>query len=116
MPKPENIKGKGFDKHPENRNNKGRPPVLPELKTAIAKLLSEKSGDYTALDAILKALFKRALSGDVRAAQELLDRGFGKSQQLVDMTTNGEKINTFKIEVTNQQTAEKLNKWLNEND
>jgi len=81
----EHIRGKGFDKHPENRNTKGRPPVLPELKTAIAKLLSEKSGDYTALDAILKALFKRALTGDVRAAQELLDRGFGKAQQTISL-------------------------------
>ena len=86
------IKGKGFDKHPENRNNKGRPPVLPELKTAIAKLLSEKSGDYTALDAILKALFKRALTGDVRAAQELLDRGFGKSQQLIELAAKDIQI------------------------
>jgi len=88
----ENIKGKGFDKHPENRNKNGRPPVLPELKTAIAKLLSEKQGDLTALDGILRALFKRAMSGDVRAAQELLDRGFGKSQQKIDMTTDGGSI------------------------
>lgn len=38
------------------------------------------------------------------------------SQQAVDHTTGGEKLNTFKIEVTNPKTAEKLNKWLNEND
>lgn len=37
MPKPENIKGKGFDKRPHNINKKGRPPkllnhILEELK------------------------------------------------------------------------------------
>lgn len=111
MPKPENIVKHRFKKG-ETGNPHGRPPVLPELKTAIAKLLSEKSGDYTALDAILKALFKRAMSGDVRAAQELLDRGFGKSQQLIDMTTAGEKLNTFKIEVIDNETSEQLKKLL----
>ena len=67
----------------ESGNPKGRPP-MPDLRAAISDLLNEKQGDLTALDAILKALFKRALNGDVRAAQELLDRGFGKSTQLLE--------------------------------
>lgn len=80
----DNIKGKGFDKRPENINRKGRPPVLPDLKDAIAKCLADEKDGYTALDAILLALRKRAMNGDVRAAQELLDRGFGKSTQKID--------------------------------
>ena len=36
------------------------------------------------LDEILTALVNRAKKGDVRAAQELLDRGFGKSKQKVE--------------------------------
>jgi len=82
----------------ESGNPKGRPP-MPDLKEALTKLLSEQQNGTTALEAILKALFKRALSGDVRAAQELLDRGFGKSQQLIDVTTQGEQINHFTYEV-----------------
>jgi len=92
MPKPENIIGKGFDKHPENINKKGRPPVLPDLKEAIAKILSEEKDGITALDAILAALRARAAKGDVRAAQELLDRGFGKSQQFIDLTSKGDPL------------------------
>lgn len=91
MPKPENIVGKGFDKHPERINRKGR-PKLPDLKEAIARILSEEKDGKTALDAILAALRAKAAKGDVRAAQELLDRGFGKSKQFVDHTTDGKAI------------------------
>lgn len=92
MKKDGNIQNLKSYKKGETGNPHGRPPVLPELKTAIAKLLSEKSGDYTALDGILRALFKRAMSGDVRAAQELLDRGFGKSQQLIELAAKDIQI------------------------
>ena len=65
----------------QSGNPKGRPPVLPELKIAIAKILSKENAGLTVLDEILTALVNRAKKGDVRAAQELLDRGFGKSKQ-----------------------------------
>jgi len=76
----------------QSGNPKGR-PKLPDLKDAIAKVLSEEKDGITALDAILSALRARAAKGDVRAAQELLDRGFGKSKQSMDVTTGGETIN-----------------------
>jgi len=83
MPNPENVIGKGNRwKKGESGNPKGRPKI-PDLREAMSRLLAEEKGDLNALDAILKALFKRALSGDVRAAQELLDRGYGKAQQTI---------------------------------
>ena len=36
---------------------------------------------------------KRAKAGDVKATQLLLDRGFGKVKESLDITTDGEKIN-----------------------
>ena len=83
MPKPENIVGKGFDKHPERINRKGR-PKLPDLREAMAKVLAEEKDGMSALEAILKALRVKATKGDVRAAQELLDRGFGKAKQTIE--------------------------------
>jgi hypothetical protein len=80
----------------ERRNPHGR-PKLPDLKEAIAKVLAEEKDGLTALDAILKALRAKAAKGDVRAAQELLDRGFGRAKQSIDHTTDGEKINTIKV-------------------
>ena len=72
-------------------NPNGR-PKMPSLKEAISKILSEEKNGQTALDAVLIALFKKALNGDVRAAQELLDRGFGKSQQNIDLSTLGQPL------------------------
>jgi len=77
----------------ESGNPKGR-PKMPNLRDAIAKILNEEKDGKTALDAILAALRAKATKGDIRAAQELLDRGFGKSKQLIDVTADGEKITT----------------------
>ena len=73
------------------RNYKGR-PKMPDLSEAIARILAEEKDGMTALDAILAALRAKAAKGDVRAAQELLDRGFGRAKQSIDHTTQGEKI------------------------
>jgi hypothetical protein len=75
--------GKPFKKGDERINRKGR-PKLPDLKEAMAKLLAEEKDGKTALDAILAALRAKAAKGDVRAAQELLDRGFGRSKQTIE--------------------------------
>ena len=72
-------------------NPNGR-PKMPDLKEAISKILSEEKNGQSALEAVLIALFNRALKGDVRAAQELLDRGFGKSQQNIDLSTLGQPL------------------------
>lgn len=67
-----------------NTINVGR-PKLPDLKEAIAKILAEEKDGHTALESILAALRAKASKGDVRAAQELLDRGFGKAKQVIDL-------------------------------
>jgi hypothetical protein len=92
----------------ERRNPYGR-PKLPDLREAMAKVLAEEKDGMTALEAILKALRAKATKGDVRAAQELIDRGFGKAQQFIDHTTKGEKIKPI-FQVIDRQDIESLNK------
>ena len=75
-----NAGSNDFRKRPQDA---GRPPILPDLKEAIARCLAEEKDGLTALDAILRALRARAAKGDVRAAQELMDRGFGKATQII---------------------------------
>jgi hypothetical protein len=92
----------------QSGNPNGR-PKLPDLREAMAKVLAEEKDGMTALEAILKALRAKATKGDVRAAQELIDRGFGKAQQFIDHTTKGEKIKPI-FQVIDRQDIESLNK------
>lgn len=97
MTNPENIVKHQFKKG-KSGNPNGRPPVLPELKEAIAKVLSKEKDGKTALEKVLNALYNKAIKGDVRAAQVLLDRAFGKPHQTVGAEIKQQEIKaiTFK--------------------
>jgi hypothetical protein len=78
------------------KGHKGGPgrPKMPDLKEIMAKVLGAENGDgKTEAEAIIDAMKKRAKQGDVKATQLLLDRGFGKVKESLDITTDGEKIN-----------------------
>jgi hypothetical protein len=62
----------------------GRPKKLPELDKLLADVLGEDG--IEAAKAILMALRSKATKGDVRAAEVLLDRAYGKSQQNVNVS------------------------------
>lgn len=92
MANPQNIEKHKFKKG-QSGNPKGR-PKMPNIKKALAKVLSEEKDGMQAVEAVLKALRAKAVKGDVRAAQELFDRAYGKSKQIseIDHTTNGKDI------------------------
>lgn len=60
-------------------NPNGRPKKLPELD----KLLSDM-GEHE-YEAVIRTLFLRAKKGDVRAAEVILDRTYGKAKQTIDL-------------------------------
>jgi hypothetical protein len=68
-------------------NPKGR-PKMPDVKDALARVLAEEKDGLTALDVVFRALRLKATRGDVRAAEVLLDRAFGKSRQSVDVNVD----------------------------
>ena len=74
-------------------NPKGR-PKLPDIREALAKVLAEEKDGVTALEATLRALRAKATKGDVRAAEALLDRAFGKVVQRTDVTSGDKPIAT----------------------
>jgi len=81
------------------KGHKGGPgrPKLPNLKEIMAKVLGGQTEDgRTEAEAIIDAMKRKAKSGDVKATQLLLDRGFGKVKESLDITTDGEKINNNK--------------------
>lgn len=83
---PENLKHfkKGDD---PRRNIAGAPKKLPELTELIAKVLGEEKDGRTAAEAILQALRAKAARGDVRAAEVLMDRAYGKAKQEIKVDT-----------------------------
>jgi len=94
---PQNLKP--FPKG-KSGNPKGR-PKLPDISEALAKILADEKDGTSALEATLMALRAKAVKGDIRAAEALLDRAFGKPRQSVDHTTGGDKLvpNTIKVEL-----------------
>lgn len=76
----------------QSGNPKGRPPKLPKLDELLATVMTQERNGVTAAEAVLKALLAKATKGDVRAAELLLDRTFGKLRTDVDVTSAGHAI------------------------
>lgn len=85
-PKKENLKP--FKKG-ESGNPNGRPKKLPELDKLLADVLGGEEG-MTEAEAILKAMRAKAKKGDVRAAELILNRAYGKPKETIDQTNKGE--------------------------
>ena len=66
-------------------NPNGRPKKLPEIDKLLADVLGEEKDGVTAADAILRKLRAMAAAGNIRAAEILLDRAYGKAKQNVSM-------------------------------
>jgi hypothetical protein len=83
----------------ERRNETGRPKKLPPIKELIEKTLGEEKNGISGVDAIFKVLLSKAVKGDLKASQMLLDYYYGKATQKTEITgAEGEKIQ-FKIDV-----------------
>jgi hypothetical protein len=122
MPKPENIKNKGFDKHPENINRKGAPKkVLRTLMETLKKEYGEpiskteskdlliyietlpvhKLTDFVKdekIPAIVQAYARLLLTGEqkdlrrVNAAELIKDRNHGKAKQAIDLSNEDKSM------------------------
>lgn len=81
--------------HDDRRNMDGPPKKLPELDILLAEVLGDEKDGITAAKAILMALRNRALKKTGaeanRAAEILLERGYGKVKQDYGITTNQEQ-------------------------
>lgn len=77
-------------------NPHGRPRKLPEIDKLLADVLGGEDDENSEAKAILVALVARAKKGDTRAAEILLDRGYGKAKQTIDFS--GEAIKGFIIQ------------------
>jgi hypothetical protein len=77
----------------QRRNLAGRPHKLPDLKEILANVLGKDKNGITAAEEIIEAMRKKAAKGDVRAAEMVMNRGWGTPKATLDITTNGQNIN-----------------------
>jgi hypothetical protein len=89
-----------------NTVNVGRPKKLPALDLIMANVLGAEKDGISAGEAIIMKLREQALKGDIKAAQILLDRGWGKPKQNIDITTQGEKVTVPTIIFTKDKANE----------
>lgn len=77
----ENLKkGKPFVKNDPRINRTGENRKLPELDKLLAKILSEPRGNLTTMEKILHKQALKAIKGDSRCAELLMDRAYGKTK------------------------------------
>lgn len=74
---------------------KGRKRELPDLKDILSKVLGNEINDISVAEAIIMMLAKKAVNGDLKAADMVLDRSYGKPTQVIENT--GEQPMTIKI-------------------
>jgi hypothetical protein len=77
--------GVPFKKGDSRINKLGRPKKLPDLDQLLIEILGDQISGSEALKRILFALRKKAISGDIRAAELLLDRAYGKIKQQTEL-------------------------------
>lgn len=69
-------------------NPNGKPKKIPHLQELLAEVLSDEKDGIPAAKAILMALRSKATKGDVRAAEVLLDRAYGRAKQSIEHSGN----------------------------
>lgn len=93
----------------ESGNPNGRPKKLPELDKLLADVLGEDKDGIEAAKAILMALRAKATKGDVRAAEVLLDRAYGKAKQDIQLsgglTINWNEERTYEADNKTDQSS-----------
>jgi Family of unknown function (DUF5681) len=97
-------------------NRKGRPKNLPEIKELLTEALAEKKNGISAAQAIIRSMIVRAIKGDVKAAEMLFDRLFGKPKQQLDIDSTVRTLNVEILSETELAVVLALNKKLAAND
>lgn len=96
----------------EIRNPNGRPKKLPALDTLIAEIMGEEKEGISAADAILRKLRQMATQGNLRAAEILLDRAYGKAKQVVENKGEGLTVNISGLNKPESVSIEQVDEML----
>ena len=81
----------------QSGNPKGRPKKLPDLEALLISVLGDIKDDKCAMEAILMTLRAKAVKGDIRAAEVLLERGYGRVKIDIDAKVDNTITQTYMI-------------------
>lgn len=84
MKKGKNIENLKPFKKGQSGNPAGRPRKLPGLDEMLADVMGDEKDGVSAAEVILRKLRQMAISGNLRAAEILLERSYGKVKQPVE--------------------------------
>lgn len=87
-----NLSKKGRWVKGQSGNPNGRPKKLPDLEALLISVLGDIKDDKSAMEAILMTLRAKAVKGDIRAVEVLLERAYGKVKDVVDLNSRGETV------------------------
>lgn len=82
----------------QSGNPNGRPHKLPDLDILMAEVLGAEKQGKTAAQEILNALYAKAAKGDIRAAEVLLNRGYGLPKQTIKHQGDQDSPVIFKLD------------------
>jgi len=68
----------------QSGNPNGRPKKLPKIDDLLQDILGSQEDKDSEAHAILSSLVQQAKKGNVKAAEILLDRAYGKAQLKID--------------------------------
>lgn len=91
---PKSLENLKLFKKGKSGNPNGAPRKLPKLDELLASVLGEEKEGMTAAEAILKALRAKAAKGDIRAAELILNRAYGKPKEKIDVDLLDKRVKT----------------------
>lgn len=81
-------------------NPNGRPKKLPKLDDLLSDILGSQEDNDSEAHAILMSLVSQAKKGNVKAAEILLDRAYGKAQLNIDHSSKDGSMSPTPIRFT----------------
>lgn len=98
----------------QSGNPNGRPKKLPDLDKLMAEVLGPNKEGRDGMQVIIEALLKKAAKGDVKAAELLLNRGYGKAKQFISMNHEGGVNIVFEQATANEANSSQVHEGFSE--
>jgi len=98
----------------QSGNPNGRPKKLPDLEKLLVRVLGTEEDNKTGWEVIIEALQKKAAKGDVKAAELLLSRGYGKAKQFVNLNHEGGVSLVFEQATPHEASTDKIHEGFSE--